>query len=330
LLIAGSVRLVHKREVLRGEARWSLPVAISTLLGVVALLAAGAVAGSVNGEGSAAVLRALHDQHSATVLSGVIQAIGFGLIAVPLFYLFRAARERDSRVRSQLVGLVIVAPLFLAVSTGLSIVARTEAANQFVAGKATSTLTAKEANEKCVSERKEKGAKSFGDEFEPSQGQTPLAACEDRKSQDDEAENALSDASLSAPTSYFGIVGALGLAIAFFYTCLWAMRTGLLGRFWASLGMALGVTVLIGFILFPMIWLAYFGLLVAGLIPGGKPPAWAAGEAIPWPTAGEKAAKSLEGENPDPDDLDALPPGDANDDPDASSSGGRRKRKQRD
>ncbi|HEX3734221.1 MAG TPA: hypothetical protein VHU86_03610 [Solirubrobacterales bacterium] len=320
---------MHKREVLRWEARWSLPVAISTLLAVVALLGAGAVSGSVHGEGSAAVLRSLHDQHSATVLSGIIQAIGFGLIAVPLFYLFRAARERDSRVRSQLVGLVIVAPLFLSASTGLSIVARTEAANQFVAGKATSTLTAKEANEKCVSERKEKGAKSFGDEFEPSQGQTPLAACEDRKSQDDEADNALSDASLSAPTSYFGIVGALGLAIAFFYTCLWAMRTGLLGRFWASLGMALGVTVLIGFILFPMIWLAYFAFLVAGWIPGGKPPAWAAGEAVPWPTPGEKAAESLEPDpdfdQPDPDDPPALGNGDA-----PSSGEERRKRKQRD
>jgi hypothetical protein len=306
-------------------------VAIATLLAVVALLGAGAVAGSVHGEGSAAVLQSLHDQHSATVISGIIQAIGFGLIAVPLFYLFRAARERDSRIRSQLVGLVIVAPLFLTVSTGLSILARTEAANQFVAGDATSSLTAKEANEKCVSERKEKGAKSFGEEFEPSQGQTPLAACENRKSQDDEADNALSDASLSAPTSYFGIVGAIGLAIAFFYTCLWAMRTGLLGRFWASLGMALGVTILIGFILFPIAWLAYFGLLVAGWVPGGKPPAWAAGEAIPWPTPGEKAAASLEPDpdfrDPDPDDPE--PP--ALDNGDSPSSGEeRRKRKQRD
>ena len=30
-------------------------------------------------------------------------------------------------------------------------------------------------------------------------------------------------------------------------------------------------------------------------LPGGRPPAWAAGEAIPWPTPGEKAAADLEG-----------------------------------
>ena len=77
------------------------------------------------------------------------------------------------------------------------------------------------------------------------------------------------------------------------------MRTGLLGRFWASLGMALGVTVLLGIILLPMIWFIYIGLLFMGWVPGGRPPAWAAGEAVPWPTPGEKAAESLEASEPD-------------------------------
>jgi hypothetical protein len=322
-----------RQEILKWEARWSRPAGVGALLGVAALLVAGVAAAAATGEGDAAALRAFHAHSSDEAISGALQALGFALFAIPLFFLFRADEARSSRVRGQLIGLVVIAPLFLAVSSGLSVVARGEAADQFVAGKAESTLTAKEANEKCSTESKEKGAKSFGEEFEPSGGGTSLAACETRKVEDDEASNAISNASLAGATSGFGIAGGLGVAIAFFYTCLWAMRTGLLGRFWASLGMALGVTVLLGIILLPMIWFIYIGLLFLGWVPGGRPPAWAAGEAVPWPTPGEKAAKSLEASEPeDDDDPDADPPalpppnGNGNSDPGDDAP---RKRKQR-
>jgi hypothetical protein len=60
--------------------------------------------------------------------------------------------------------------------------------------------------------------------------------------------------------------------------------------------MASGVAFLLGPLFFiTLVWFIYFGLLVLGKVPGGKPPAWAAGEAIPWPTPGEKAAADLEG-----------------------------------
>ena len=36
--------------------------------------------------------------------------------------------------------------------------------------------------------------------------------------------------------------------------------------------------------------------LIGGWVPGGRPPAWAAGEAIPWPSPGQKAAETLESE----------------------------------
>ena len=99
------------------------------------------------------------------------------------------------------------------------------------------------------------------------------------------------------------------------------MRVGLLTRFWGSLGMALGVAALLLLVQFTMIWFIYFGLLLLGRLPGGRPPAWAAGEAVPWPTPGEKAAESLEGSEPlDPSDSGDAGPGE----------GERRKRKQRD
>lgn len=163
-------------------------------------------------------------------------------------------------------------------------------------------------------------AKEFREEFEPRQGETPLSACERQKVEEDEAENASSEASLAPISSGLFLAGALGLAVALFYTGLWAMRTGLLSRFWGSLGMASGVAVLLGpLTIVALVWLAYFGLLLLGAVPGGKPPAWDAGEAVPWPTPGEKAAAELEPSEPSAE-------------PEANGSGGepKRKRKQRD
>src|SRR4029077_4063308 len=57
---------------------------------------------------------------------------------------------------------------------------------------------------------------------------------------------------------------------------------------------------------FTMIFFIYFALLLVGKLPRGKPPAWAAGEAVPWPTPREKMAQELEpkdgGPDPDADD----------------------------
>jgi hypothetical protein len=189
----------------------------------------------------------------------------------------------------------VVAPLFLAVSAGLTIGARSEAADQFVAGEAKSTLTPKEAKEECVENRKDEGKKDFEAEYEPAAGETALKACEDREVEDDEASNAIADASLAGIVSGLGIAGGLGLLFAFLYTGLWAMRTGLLPRFWGSLGMVAGFAFLLGpLFIVTMIWLLYFGFLCLGAVPGGRPPAWAAGEAVPWPSPGEKAAAEME------------------------------------
>lgn len=298
------------------ESRWAMPVAVATFLAVVLMIGAAFVS-SVSGSGDAEILRSVDAHRSSVTISGLMQALGFALLAVPLVYLFRAVRARSDRVRGQLIGLVIVAPLFLALSTGLSIGARHEAASQFVHSEAKSTVSQSEAHEKCTAEQKEEGRKAFAEEFEPEKGETPLAACEREKREDDEASNALGEASLAPFVSGFGIAGGLGLAVVLFYCCLWAMRTGLLTRFWGSLGMALGIAALLGLILFTLIWFIYFGLMILGI---GRPPAWEAGEAIPWPTPGEKAAAELE------QPVEAPEPDEAGDGDDPSE---RRKRKRR-
>lgn len=306
---------VSRAEIKETEARWAVPVAVATFL-AVALMVASILVSSVSGSGDAEVLRSV-DAHSGSVtLSGVLQAIALALLTLPLVHLFRAARARSERVRPLFVGLVVAAPLFLALSAVLAGAAREEAAERFVAGEAKATLSKLEASEKCVSDRKDEGAKAFAEEFEPAKGETALAACEKRKVEDDEASNAQAEASLTPLATGFGIAGGLGFAVALFYTCLWAMRVGLLTRFWGSLGMALGIAALLGLILFTLIWFVYFGLLVLGGLPSGRPPAWEAGEAVPWPTPGEKAAAELE-------------PSEAEGSDDSDEPAARRKRKQR-
>ncbi|HET7507267.1 MAG TPA: hypothetical protein VFJ53_02815 [Solirubrobacterales bacterium] len=278
------------------ESRWALPAALTAFAAVILLFLPGFVS-SVSGSGEAEVLRSI-DAHSGSVtLSSILQAAAFLLLAFPLAYLFMAARARSERVLPAVLAIVIAAPLLVGVGTVLYGQARQEAAETFVAGEAKPTISAQDLKERCEDEK-------------------PVAGCEKEKREDDAASNALSDASLSTPAGILTLGGSLLLAIGLFYTCLWAMRLGLLSRFWGSLGMALGIAMLLGFVILAIVWFLYLGLLYLGFLPGGKPPAWEEGEAVPWPTPGERAAAELE-------------PAEAAADDDADPGAEPRKRKQR-
>jgi len=93
------------------------------------------------------------------------------------------------------------------------------------------------------------------------------------------------------------LAGRLGLGVGLIYTCLWAMRTGLLTRFMGTLGMAVGAATVIFGPAFATIFVLGLGFVVMGWVPGGRPPAWEKGEAIPWPKPGEERAPG-----PDPDE----------------------------
>jgi hypothetical protein len=275
------------------ESRWALPAALAAFAAVVLMVLPGFVS-SVSGTGEAEILRSIDEHSSSVTLTSLLQAGAFVFLVIPFAYLFSAARARSERVLPPMGVLVVVAPLLIAIGTFLYGQARQEAAESFVAGEAEPTLSAKEAKEDCKAAREDEGAEDFADEYEPKQGEAPLAACEARKREDDAAANAVSDASLTTIAGILTLGGGLLFAISLFYTGLWAMRTGLLSRFWGSLGMALGIAVLIGFVILAVVWVLYLGLLYLGWLPGGRPPAWEAGEAVPWLTPGERAAAELE------------------------------------
>ncbi|HYQ78732.1 MAG TPA: hypothetical protein VEP91_06450 [Solirubrobacterales bacterium] len=317
-----------RAEIRAREARWTVPVGLASLAGVILLIVMRPL--NVSGDGAADLLTEAHAHSGSVVLSGLLQTLAFLLLALPLVFLFRAVQARSASVRPQLIGLVIAAPLFLAASSAVSIAVTTDAADSYVAGDVKPELTAAEAREECVEERKDEGADFLKDEYDPAQGETPQRACEDRKLADDAAKRATREASLAPLATGLSLAGLFGIVASLLYIGLWAMRTGLLSRFWGSLAMVAGISFLLGpLFLVALVWFGYFGLLCLGFVPNGRPPAWEAGEAIPWPTPGDRAAAELEPEG-GWDESNVPDVGDGDGGEDDGEPPERRKRKQRD
>jgi hypothetical protein len=145
-----------------------------------------------------------------------------------------------------------------------------------------------------------------------------------------DAEDLIQDQGTFDAAQGFTFAGTLGFVVAAVYTALQAMRAGLLTRFWGTLGMALGVSLLfLGFI-GVLAFILALGLLFVGAWPGGRPAAWDAGKAIPWPKPGEEPPEEDAGP-PGPEDEPAVinPPGGTEGAPSASSGPPPRKRKRR-
>lgn len=271
------------------DARLMRPAALASF-GAVVLYVLSVVVEQISGLDTSGTkdvqLQSFHDNSGALLLVTAIRSIAFLLIALPLFHLFRAAKARDPRVKPEMVVFCFLAPVLFLVQGIFAWVASNNLANDYV-------------------------AKAGGSEH-------PAALA-----------NRLIDAdSPHQIASAMLIPAVLALMVALLYFSYQAMRAGLLTRFGGSLGMALGAAM---FLIFPvaliilMMWLVYMGILFMGWTRQGRPRAWAAGEAVPWPTPGERAAAALAGEG-----AGELPPGSeasngAGDEP----PGTPRKRKQR-
>ena len=107
----------------------------------------------------------------------------------------------------------------------------------------------------------------------------------------------LTSGSVGLIVGFTGLLAALALALGMGTVMLNAMRAGLLPRWLSILGIFAGLFFLpfFGSTTFELItafWLVAMGILFAGRWPNGDPPAWAAGEARPWPSQAEvRAAK---------------------------------------
>src|SRR3954452_17089765 len=183
-----------RREQLAWEARWSRQTALAAFAAIgFVIVAIVVVTRGVGGTGGDSELLRHVDQHrSAQLISSILQAIGVGLLAAPLYYLFRSAKARSERMRGQLVGVVIAAPLFLAVLAILSGVSTLHAASDFVSNEVPRLMA--------------KG----------------VALDSDRANEI--ANETITEAPLRPLAAGFGLAGQLGFVVAMVYTCLHAMR----------------------------------------------------------------------------------------------------------
>jgi hypothetical protein len=105
---------------------------------------------------------------------------------------------------------------------------------------------------------------------------------------------------LGLTLGFAGLLAALALAVGMGAVMLGSMRVGLLPRWLSILGIFAGLFFLPFFSsatleLITAFWMVSMGILLMGRWPNGEPPAWAAGEARPWPSQAERRAAAERG-----------------------------------
>ena len=230
------------------------------------MIAAIVVAAEVGGgDGDAELLRNVDAHRRRSLVSSILQAIGVALLAVPLYFLFRAARARSDGCAAS----------WSASSS------RRRCSSPSLGPHGVATLTRQRLRRRrCRSLAKEA---SKLDSDAPTMSPTNPTATRSRRSLRAEARRdrpRTRSGLLAAASAGFGLGGQLGLVVALFYTCLRAMRTGLLTRFWGSLGMALGAVSFL-FFQFALLWFVYLGLLLLGWVPAAARPPGSPAKPIP-------------------------------------------------
>jgi hypothetical protein len=260
---------VNREEQLSWEARLGRPVAIASFIAAI-LEAAGLIYGSsaikeqqVKGVTTATVdrvdsLRLFSEHHGQVAVSTVLQCLSVLLLAAPLWFLYTATRARRREIPPAARYLAVAAPIVLSILIAVNQALYVHVADRITRHLAANPMFAKAANDYATEQLK----------------------------------------SITVIQSV-GLAAGLALAFAFVLISLNAMRAGLLSRFMGILGIIVGVLFvlpILGQVPFVEIfWVAALGFLFLGRWPqGGRGPAWESGEAIPWPTAQDRAAAMAE------------------------------------
>jgi hypothetical protein len=255
---------VNREEQLSWEARVGRPVAIAAFLSAILLVASLVYSSSkLNQSTNDTVdgLRLIHDNKTEVLVTTVLQALSTSLLAAPLWFLYKVTRYRRAELPSLARYLALFAPIAAAV---LLLIRQIQVSN--VADKVVKHLT------------------DVG-------GLPPNDA-------NDYAKHQLSHGSVQI-VGGLALAAGLALAFAFIIISLNAMRAGVLSRFMGIIGIIVGVLFVIPLLgqvpIVEVFWVAALGLLFLGRWPqGGRGPAWDTGEAIPWPTAQDRAAAMAE------------------------------------
>ncbi|HYM45702.1 MAG TPA: hypothetical protein VES65_06015 [Solirubrobacteraceae bacterium] len=109
-------------------------------------------------------------------------------------------------------------------------------------------------------------------------------------------DEALTKGAVNVGSQYLDLLAALALTAGMIAVSLNAIRVGLLTRWMGVIGIFSGILIFLPIggatlEIVPAFWMIAMGILYLGRWPNGDPPAWAAGEARPWPTQAERRAE---------------------------------------
>jgi hypothetical protein len=200
------------------------------------------------------------DKSPGTMLVSQVLLGVSALCLIPVFtYLFRAILHRLPTLPRWFVYLILIGPIFYAISLVVGAIDRVDVAHQFAdrssdVGKFCPAIVGKNGNE-CAKDL-------VADDVNPIGIGLSLA-------------------------------GSVATAFLFVMLPLRARRAGLMSQFMAILGVIAGALMVLR--LMPLVpeitqafWLGAVGALFLGSWPGGRGPAWETGHADPWPTSQQR------------------------------------------
>jgi len=285
-------------QVVEAERRQARIILLTTALGVVMTMAGLIVQSSGLDPSPADDAARLLDRvdHFNTILAGaILSGLGYILLAGTVTFLYSAAARRTERVRLTLRPLVVIGAVLLAISGVLTAFGYDSIAKDFVNA----------------------GLPTSGEEAV------------------DRANDLIGGSTALQVGAFAGLAGIAAFSFGIIYSSLWGMRTGLLTRFWGTLGIAFGAAFLLAQILGPigflgvLLWLVHVAMIANGRWMGGPLPAWETGTAVPWPDPRAPAPEPEPEESAAPEDFEGTATEVAPARPARRDNKRKRKRKQR-
>lgn len=267
---------MSNQEQLEWEARFGRPAAAFAFVSAVLLLAGTFMTQSIVEDRGGERIRQLPDsllsidESPGTWVAGqtLVAVAALCLIAVFL-YLFRAVRHRLSSMPPWFAYLIVIGPIFYALSLVLGAIDRIDVAEQFA-------QRSSDVGDHCPAIAGEAGEECATDLL--TDGVSPLSLG-------------------------LALAGSVATAFLFVMVPIRARRAGLMSQFMAILGVIAGALMVLqlgGLIaeITRVFWLGAVGALFLGNWPGGRGPAWESGEPDPWPTAADRRGQVAAGDPP--------------------------------
>jgi hypothetical protein len=255
---------VSDQQELQWEARYGRPAAIAAFAAGFLLLAGTFALQSIFKDRPRLdplpdFLLSAHESPGTVILSSALKAASALCLIGVFYYLFRAIVHRAPQMPRRFVYLIVIGPVFYAISQVIGAIDRIDAADQFAAGSS--------------------DVGKFCPELYGNRG--------------NECAKDILSHDVSPLLVGLSLAGSVATAFLFVMLPLRARRAGLMSLFMAILGVIAGALMVLQLApLLPEIvqafWLGALGALFLGLWPGGRGPAWETGQPDPWPTSAQR------------------------------------------